>query len=87
MIELTAHYVYILQCADGTLYCGYTTDVARRVIEHNGEGKLPGAKYTAPRRPVRLFYQESFDTRSAAMKREAEIKKLSRKEKESLCSR
>lgn len=70
------HYVYLLQCADGTLYCGYSTDVERRVAEHNGEGKLDGARYTAGRRPVHLVHQETFATRSAAQKREAEIKKL-----------
>jgi putative endonuclease len=78
------HFIYILKCADDTLYTGYTTDVARRVIEHNGEGKLVGAKYTASRRPVRLVYQESFVTRSDAMKREAEIKNFSRAQKEKL---
>lgn len=75
------HYIYILRCADDTLYCGYTTDVDRRVVEHNGEGKLEGAKYTKARRPVQLVHTESFSTRSEAMQREAAIKKLSRKEK------
>ena len=76
------HYIYILRCADDTLYCGYTTDVARRVQEHNGEVKQVGARYTRGRRPVHLVHQESFATRSAAQKREAEIKKLSRVHKE-----
>ena len=70
------HYIYILKCIDGTLYCGYTTDLDRRVQEHNGQAKVSGAKYTAGRRPVRLVHQESFNTRSEALKREAEIKKL-----------
>ena len=78
------HFVYILRCADDTLYCGYTTDIARRLTEHNGEGKLLGAKYTKARRPVSLVYQEAFPSRSDATKREAAIKKLSRKEKELL---
>ena len=75
------HYVYVLECADGTLYTGYTTDVARRVAEHN-DGT--GAKYTRGRRPVELQYVESFDSRSDAQSREAEIKSLSRAQKERL---
>jgi putative endonuclease len=75
------HHVYVLECADGTLYTGYTTDVERRVAEHDaGEG----AKYTRGRTPVELVYSESFDSRSAAMSREYEIKQLSRVEKERL---
>ena len=74
-------YVYVLECADGTLYTGYTTDVERRVAEHNaGEG----AKYTRGRTPVRPVYIEEHDTRSAAMSREHEIKSLSRREKQRL---
>lgn len=68
-------YVYVLECADGTLYTGYTTDVQRRVAEHNaGEG----AKYTRGRTPVELVHVEEYDTRSTAMSREHEIKSLSR---------
>lgn len=74
------HYVYLLECADGTLYCGYTTDLTRRVVEHN-TGTLRGAKYTRARRPVSLRYQESYDTRVQAQQREAAIKKMSRLEK------
>lgn len=75
------HYVYVLACADGTLYTGYTTDVARRVAEHDaGEG----AKYTRGRTPVELRYVESFDSKSAALSREYEIKQLSRAEKDAL---
>lgn len=80
------HYVYVLSCADKTLYCGYTTDVDRRVLEHNGEGKVAGARYTAGRRPVRIVYQEVFSTRSEALKREAEIKKLPKTQKVALFS-
>jgi putative endonuclease len=77
------HYVYVLRCADGTLYTGYTTDVERRVAEHDsGEG----AKYTRGRTPVELVHVESFDSRSTAMQREHEIKQLSRSAKESLVS-
>jgi putative endonuclease len=75
------HYIYVLACADGSLYTGYTTDVERRVAEHNaGEG----AKYTRGRTPVEVVHVEAFDTRSAAMSREYEIKQLSRAEKERL---
>jgi len=69
-----AWHVYIVCCNDATLYTGISTDVERRVTEHNS-GK--GARYTRARRPVRLVYQESVEDRSAASKREAAIKKLS----------
>lgn len=72
-------YVYILRCADDTLYTGVTVDVVRRVEEHNDS--LKGAKYTRSRRPLTLTYTEAFPTRSAACAREAAIKKLSRDEK------
>ena len=76
-----AHFVYVLECADGTFYTGYTTDVERRVTEHDaGEG----AKYTRGRTPVELIHAERFESRSAAMSREYEIKTLSRAEKERL---
>ena len=78
------HYIYILRCADDTLYCGYTTDVARRVQEHNGEAKVAGARYTSGRRPVQVVHQERFATRSDALKREVAIKKLSRTRKEAV---
>jgi putative endonuclease len=74
-----SHFVYILECADKTLYAGYTTDITRRVVEHN-EAKV-GAKYTRGRRPVRLVYSEKCATRSRALSREAEIKNLTRTEK------
>jgi len=75
------HYVYVLRCGDDTLYTGYTTDVERRVAEHDAGD---GAKYTRGRTPVDLVHVESFATRSAAMQREHEIKQLSRAEKERL---
>jgi len=75
------HYVYILECSDGTYYTGYTTDVERRVAEHN-EGT--GAKYTRGRRPVDLIHVEAYDTQSAAMQREYSIKQLRRSAKEAL---
>jgi len=72
--------VYIVRCADGTLYTGIATDVARRITEHNHSNK--GAKYTRTRRPVTLVHSEIFDDRSAASKREYQIKKqMSRAEK------
>lgn len=82
------HYVYMLECSDGSYYTGYAVDVERRVREHNGDdavnGKSAGARYTRPRRPVSLKYTEPFSTRSEALKREAAIKKLTRPEKELL---
>jgi putative endonuclease len=75
------HHVYVLECADGTLYTGYTTNVERRVAEHEaGEG----AKYTRGRTPVELVHVETFASRSAAQSREYAIKQLSRGEKERL---
>lgn len=73
------YYLYILECADKTLYTGITTDLVRRMAEH-GSKKL-GAKYTSARRPVRLVYSRKFKNRSAASKAEARIKKLSKAEK------
>jgi putative endonuclease len=76
--------VYMLQCADGSLYTGITTDIIRRVAEHNGEGE-PGARYTRGRRPVQLVYQEAVTNRAEAARREAAIKRLSRAHKLALC--
>ena len=74
------YFVYILKCADETLYTGIATELERRIEEHNGSDK--GAKYTRVRRPVRLVYSEEYPDRSAASKREYEIKKkMSRAEK------
>ena len=81
------HFVYILECADGTLYTGYTTDVARRLMEHTTGRGGKGARYTAARLPVRLRYSEVCPTRSLALKREAEIKKLTRLGKIELCKK
>ena len=75
------HVVYVLECADGSLYTGYTTDLERRVAEHDAGD---GAKYTRGRTPVELRYHERFDSKSAAMSREYEIKQLSRTAKERL---
>jgi putative endonuclease len=73
------YYLYILQCADKTLYVGITTDLNRRVEEHNGS--TLGAKYTRGRRPVELVFSREFRGRSEASVEEARIKKLSRAEK------
>lgn len=75
------HYVYILECDDDTFYTGYTTDLDRRLKEHNNGN---GAKYTRGRTPVELIYSEAYASRSDAMRREAQIKDLSREEKERL---
>ena len=71
-------FCYIVECVDGTLYTGWTTDVTRRVKMHNA-GR--GAKYTRMHRPVRLVYVEKLRTRSAAQKRELEIKRMPRAKK------
>jgi len=73
------YYIYVLQCSDSSLYTGITTDLERRVFEHNNSDK--GAKYTKIRRPVILVYNEKCENRSIASKREYEIKKLTRAEK------
>ncbi len=72
-------HVYIVECADGTYYTGITTDVNRRINEHNYSFK--SAKYTRSRRPVKLVYVESSENRSTASRRESQIKKLKRKKK------
>jgi putative endonuclease len=77
--------VYMVRCADGTLYTGITTDLARRLDEHNGEGRL-GARYTRSRRPVTLAYTEPAGDRAAAARREAAIKQMDRACKLALCA-
>ena len=77
-MEQTAYYVYIVCCADNTLYTGWTTDVDARVKAHNA-GR--GAKYTKARLPVKLVYCEALESQSAAMKRECEIKRYTRAKK------
>lgn len=74
-----SYFVYILECSDSTLYTGITTDIHRRLDEHNNSEK--GAKYTKVRRPVKLVYSESQEDRSSASKREYAIKKLTRTQK------
>lgn len=72
------NYTYLVKCADNTLYCGWTNHLEKRMEAHN-QGK--GAKYTKTRRPVELVYYESYPTKEEAMRREVQIKKLSRKDK------
>jgi putative endonuclease len=76
-------FIYILRCADNSLYTGITLDVGKRLNQHNGLDKN-GAKYTKARRPVQLVYQEMSHSRSDASKREHAIKSLKKSEKESL---
>jgi putative endonuclease len=77
-------FVYLLRCADGSLYAGITTDLTRRLAEHNGTGGA-GARYTRARRPVELFYSEMASSRAEAARREAAIKRLDRAAKLALC--
>ena len=72
------NYTYILRCADGTLYTGWTNDLEKRLAAHNAG---TAAKYTRPRRPVTLVYQEAFPTKEEAMRSEWQIKRLTRAEK------
>ena len=72
------HYVYLVRCADSTLYCGWTTDLEKRVRAHNSG---QGAKYTRSRRPVKLVYAEEFAEKQEALSREWHLKRLSRAEK------
>ena len=76
--------VYVLACADGTLYTGWTDDLEKRIKTHNA-GR--GAKYTRSRRPVRLAYCEEVSDRSAALRREAQIKRMTRAQKLCLLQR
>ena len=75
--------VYILRCSDNSLYTGITRQLERRLNEHNHDNKLAAA-YTRARRPVKLIHQETYADRSSASKREAEIKKMTKPEKEKL---
>jgi putative endonuclease len=76
------YFVYLLECADTTYYIGITTDLEKRIKEHNGLKR--GAKYTRGRRPVSLQYFETYETKSEALKREIALKQLTRKQKELL---
>ncbi|WP_429162322.1 GIY-YIG nuclease family protein [Desulfitispora alkaliphila] len=76
-----SYFVYLLECSDGTLYTGYTNNINKRLATHNS-GK--GAKYTRSRLPVKIVYCEEHFTKSAALKREYIIRKMSRQKKEEL---
>ena len=76
--EIMPAFVYLLRCRDGSLYCGWTDDLERRVATHNA-GK--GARYTRSRKPVRLVWSEELADRSAALKREIAVKRLTRAQK------
>lgn len=78
---MNKNYTYIVECSDGTLYTGWTTDIDKRLKAHNSK---TGAKYTRSRTPVKLVYYEEFDTKEKAMSREYHIKRLTRKEKNEL---
>ncbi|MBB4833271.1 putative endonuclease [Staphylococcus hominis] len=73
-----SHFVYIVRCSDNSLYTGYTNNIEARINKHNA-GK--GAKYTKTRRPVVLVYQEMYETKSEALRREYEIKTFTRQRK------
>jgi putative endonuclease len=75
------NYTYILQCSDNTYYTGWTNDLEKRIDAHNSK---KGAKYTKSRLPVTLVYYETFQSKEEAMRREWEIKRLSRSQKEAL---
>lgn len=79
-----SYYVYIVKCSDSSLYCGYTNDIEKRIKTHNSG---LGAKYTKSRLPVSLVYFEMAETKSDALKREAAIKKLTKKQKLVLISK
>ena len=76
--ESYMNYTYIVRCKDGSLYCGWTNNLEKRIESHNAG---TGAKYTKTRRPVELVYYETFDTKEEAMSREYAIKQLSRQQK------
>jgi len=78
-IKIKCFWVYIIKCSDSTYYTGITTDLKRRIAEHNNSPL--GAKYTRGRRPVKLAYSKRFKSKSTASKEEVRIKKLSRSEK------
>ena len=81
MNETSTNYAYMLECRDGSYYCGWTNDLQKRLKTHQS-GK--GGKYTRSRRPVRLVYYEAFDTKEEAMSREWHLKRLSHTEKQAL---
>lgn len=83
-MEKSKHYLYVLECQDGTYYAGYTNDLYHRIKKHN-EGK--GAKYTRGRGPVNLLLAKEFDTKGEALRAEYQFKQLRRKEKETFIAK
>ena len=81
-MPLAGHWVYVLRCSDGTLYTGYTTDLSRRMTQHN-MGKA--AKYTKGRGPVEIVFSDRYKSKGGALKEELRIKKMSREAKLALC--
>ena len=81
VLQPSGFFTYLLECSDGTYYCGWTTDPARRLAEHNNG---TGSRYTRSRRPVRLVYLKSLLSRNEAMRLEAAIKKMTRRQKSEL---
>ena len=81
VLECRVHFVYIVRCADGTLYTGYARDPRARVVVHN---RGHGARYTSGRRPVRLVYSEECESHGAALSREYQLKRWTRRRKEAL---
>jgi len=79
------YYLYLLRCSDNSLYCGQTKDLQRRINEHNGDNSK--SKYTRSRRPVELVYFEKYKTINETLKREFEIKKMSKAKKEMLAKK
>ena len=77
-MNVPLNYVYLLECSDGSLYCGWTTDLEKRLERHNAGA---GAKYTRSRRPVTLVYCEEYENRRDALSREWHLKRLPRQEK------
>jgi len=83
-VNLMKYFVYLLRCADSSLYCGYTTNLEKRIKTHS-EGKA--SKYTRAKLPLKLSYVEEHPSLSSALKREYEIKQLSKAQKEELVSK
>ncbi|MBP6994356.1 GIY-YIG nuclease family protein [Candidatus Woesebacteria bacterium] len=83
---MATYYFYLIRCADNSLYAGITADLARRLLEHNSQS-AKGSKYVRSRQPARLVYQEKFSSKSEALKRESEVKKWTKQEKEAFISK